>query len=100
MNQKEGDEAIVDNNGEEEFSEEEEEFIAETIQQFDDLWKEVKEDAKELSRREVAQQMFVAGVLMYKQFIEEKMEKSIRCMKEHPEEIEKMIQEKIDRKNS
>lgn len=75
------------------FSEEEEEFIKETELQFEKFWSGVKADVRELSKKDLARQMFVSGVLMYKQFVDEEMQKHVKFMEEHPEEIEKMIKE-------
>ncbi len=79
------------------FSEEEEEFIKETELHFETFWNRVKTDVRELSKKDLARQMFVSGVLMYKQFVDEEMQKHIKFMEEHPEAIKDVIKEEAAR---
>ena len=55
---------------------------------FDGIWKELKNDAKELSRRDLAKQMFVSGALMCRESIERHMQEFSKSIKQNKDGIE------------
>lgn len=89
MNQTENNMKMEEDN--EDLSEENEEFVKQTEEHFENVWKEVKEEVKDFSKKELAKHMFVSGVLMYQRFADEEMQKSFQYMRDHPEEIEEML---------
>src|SRR3989344_3582990 len=77
-----------------EFDDEEmdEEFVNETEKIFEEfVWKQLKHDIKELSKHELAKQMFVSGAVMYKEHINQQMEHPIREMQKNPEQIKEVV---------
>src|SRR3989338_2947162 len=71
-----------------------EEFIKETEEYFNStIWKEIKEEAKELSRRDLARQMFVSGALMCRESFDRHMEESFEKIENNPEKIQELLKE-------
>src|SRR3989338_11361541 len=70
-----------------------EDFIKETEKLFDNIWKELKEEAKELSRRDLARQMFVSGALMCRESFDRHMEEVSKDMEKNPEKIKELLKE-------
>lgn len=60
-------------NEEEPYDEPDPEFIKQTEQYFEEIWKEVKEECKEFSKKDLARHMFVSGALMLKKNIDREM---------------------------
>ncbi len=78
-----------------ELTTEEEQFLAETSSMFEKVWKNAKDEAKDFSKKDLARHMFVSGALMFKRYIDEEMEESLRFMKENPEtmkEVDKIME--------
>ena len=77
-----------------ELTPEEEQFFAETVSQFERVWKNAKDEAKEFSKKDLARHMFVSGALMLKRCIDKEMEESLQFIRNNSEqrkEVEKMI---------
>ncbi len=76
---------------------EEDNYIEELAEDMEDyfegVWKEVKDDTKELSKKELAQRMFVSGALIHRRLMEEEIQNTLQKMKEHPEEFEKFLKD-------
>ena len=70
-----------------------EDFIKETEKLFDNIWKELKDEAKELSKRDLARQMFVSGALMCRESFERHMQELSKDMENNPEKIKKLLKE-------
>lgn len=71
-----------------------EDFIKETEECFNSIiWKEIKEEAKELSRRDLARQMFVSGALMCRESFDRYMEESFEKIENNPEKIQELLKE-------
>lgn len=69
--------------GEESKFDDEEQFMEETEEIFEDVWRDVKEESKDLSKKELAKKMFVTGIIMFKDNINPKIEETIRPMKDN-----------------
>ena len=70
-----------------------EDFIKETEKLFENIWKELKEDAKELSKKELAKQMFVSGALMARESFDRYMKESFEKIEHNPEKIQELLKE-------
>ena len=68
-------------------------FVRETEEFFDKIWKELKSDAKELSKRELARQMFVSGALMCRESFERHMQELSKNIEQDPEKIKELLKE-------
>ncbi len=70
----------------EEENPDDEEFMEELGTVFDkNIWPGVKEDCKEMSKKEVARQMFVAGYTSCMKQMDEEMEKAGEEVEKNPE---------------
>ena len=76
-----------------ELTEEEEAFVSETEDYFPDVWKQVKEDSKELSKKDLAKKMFVLGAMLCKKNMDDHFQEMINTAKNNPEKFKKMLQE-------
>lgn len=57
---------------------------------FDNIiWKQMKSRAKDLSKKEVAKEFFLAGYSLAQEQFDEYMENTLKEFQENPEEIEK-----------
>ena len=67
------------------------EFEKEIDKIFDQIWKEFKEDTKELSRKEIAKASFRLGMLSHASFMQEEFEKASKEFEKNPEKFRKII---------
>ena len=71
-----------------------EDFIKETEKYFNSIiWKEIKDEAKGLSRRDLARQMFVSGALMCRESFDKHMKETVEKMENNPEKIQELFKE-------
>jgi len=78
----------------EEFDDEQDDdFAEETEEFFEGLWKDLKEGAKELSKKELAKQMFVSGALMCRESFERHMEELSEKMEKNPDKVKELLKE-------
>jgi len=92
MNNKKFEKGLMEDKELDEYQDED--FIKETEEYFNStIWKEIKEEAKELSRRDLARQMFVSGALMCRESFDRHMEEVSKDMEKNPEKIKELLKE-------
>ena len=80
----------------EEISEEDEEFMEEAAAYFDKIWPSIKQDLKELSKKELAREAFMLGTFMHKTYTETMWNELGKRIKEDPEGLKKAFEDNED----